>query len=218
MGNFLFKKADPMRILIQGLDAAGKTSILYRLKIGEVVTTIPTIGFNVETVSVKGVDITCWDVGGRDKIRPLYRHYYANTTGFVFVVDSADHERLDFAFDEFIRFCLQEEETKGTVVMVLANKQDLPEALTCEELEKKFRKKCPTTPDHKVLFRPTSVMSGEGLFEAFEDFVSEIKANREDPCASKAKEEQKSIEGKQGTSLKLFIKSPLSFVKSLLLY
>ena len=71
-----------------GLDAAGKTTILYKLKLGEVVTTIPTIGFNVETVEYKNISFTVWDVGGQDKIRPLWRHYYQNTQGIIFVVDS----------------------------------------------------------------------------------------------------------------------------------
>ena len=63
-----------MRILMVGLDAAGKTTILYKLKLGEIVTTIPTIGFNVETVEYKNIQFTVWDVGGQDKIRPLWRH------------------------------------------------------------------------------------------------------------------------------------------------
>ena len=62
------------RILLLGLDAAGKTTILYKLKLGEVVTTVPTIGFNVETVKYKNISFTVWDVGGQDKIRPLWRH------------------------------------------------------------------------------------------------------------------------------------------------
>lgn len=62
-----------------GLDAAGKTTILYKLKLGEIVTTIPTIGFNVETVEYKNISFTVWDVGGQDKIRPLWRHYFQNT-------------------------------------------------------------------------------------------------------------------------------------------
>jgi len=78
----LFGKQE-MRILMVGLDAAGKTTILYKLKLGEVVTTIPTIGFNVETVDYKNISFTVWDVGGQDKIRPLWRHYYQNTQGLV---------------------------------------------------------------------------------------------------------------------------------------
>uniref|UniRef100_A0A672G588 ADP-ribosylation factor 4 n=1 Tax=Salarias fasciatus TaxID=181472 RepID=A0A672G588_SALFA len=83
-----------MRILMVGLDAAGKTTILYKLKLGEVVTTIPTIGFNVETVEYKNICFTVWDVGGQDKIRPLWRHYFQNTQGLIFVVDSNDRERV----------------------------------------------------------------------------------------------------------------------------
>lgn len=59
-----------------GLDSAGKTTILYKLKLGQSVTTIPTVGFNVETVTYKNVKFNVWDVGGQDKIRPLWRHYY----------------------------------------------------------------------------------------------------------------------------------------------
>merc|ERR1712070_262047 len=82
--------AGECRILMVGLDAAGKTTILYKLKLGEVVTTIPPIGFNVETVDCKNISFNVWDVGGQDKIRPLWRHYYQNTQGIIFVVDCND--------------------------------------------------------------------------------------------------------------------------------
>ena len=84
MGGFFAKALEKvlnkkeMRVLIQGLDAAGKTTILYKLKLGEVVTTIPTIGFNVESVEYKNITFTCWDVGGKDKIRPLWRYNAVN--------------------------------------------------------------------------------------------------------------------------------------------
>ncbi|KAK1875334.1 ADP-ribosylation factor 4 [Dissostichus eleginoides] len=89
-----------MRILMVGLDAAGKTTILYKLKLGEIVTTIPTIGFNVETVEYKNICFTVWDVGGQDKIRPLWRHYFQNTQGLIFVVDSNDRERVAESAEE----------------------------------------------------------------------------------------------------------------------
>merc|ERR1712193_121136 len=100
--NRLFGKKQ-MRILMVGLDAAGKTTILYKLKLGEIVTTIPTIGFNVETVEYKNICFTVWDVGGQDKIRPLWRHYFQNTQGLIFVVDSNDRERITEAQEELQR-------------------------------------------------------------------------------------------------------------------
>merc|ERR1712028_266473 len=92
----MFSKKE-MRILMVGLDAAGKTTILYKLKLGEVITTVPTIGFNVEEVQYKNINFTVWDVGGQDKIRKLWRYYYENTQGLIFVVDSNDRERIEDA-------------------------------------------------------------------------------------------------------------------------
>ena len=75
----------------------------------KVVTTIPTIGFNVETVEYKNISFTVWDVGGQDKIRPLWRHYYQNTQGLIFVVDSNDADRIDAARDEMHRMLNEDE-------------------------------------------------------------------------------------------------------------
>merc|ERR1712072_1374465 len=116
----LFGKKE-MRVLMVGLDAAGKTTILYKLKLGEVVTTIPTIGFNVETVEYQNIYFTVWDVGGQDKIRPLWRHYYENTQGIIFVIDSNDRDRVGEAADELNRL-LVEDELKDAHLVVLANK------------------------------------------------------------------------------------------------
>merc|ERR1711966_381525 len=98
-----------MRILMVGLDAAGKTTILYKLKLGEVVTTIPTIGFNVETVDYKNISFNVWDVGGQDKIRPLWRHYYEGANGIIFVVDSNDSDRIEEAKGELDQMLVEEE-------------------------------------------------------------------------------------------------------------
>ncbi|XP_072093275.1 uncharacterized protein [Arachis hypogaea] len=86
-----------------GLDAAGKTTILYKLHIGEVLSTVPTIGFNVEKVQYKNVIFTVWDVGGQEKLRPLWKHYFNNTDGLIYVVDSLDRERIGQAKQEFQR-------------------------------------------------------------------------------------------------------------------
>uniref|UniRef100_A0A8C6UKY6 ADP-ribosylation factor n=1 Tax=Neogobius melanostomus TaxID=47308 RepID=A0A8C6UKY6_9GOBI len=142
-----------MRILMVGLDAAGKTTILYKLKLGEIVTTIPTIGFNVETVEYKNISFTVWDVGGQDKIRPLWRHYFQNTQGLIFVVDSNDRERITESREELMKM-LQEDELKDAALLVFANKQDLPNALPVSELTEKLglpslrNKPCGTAGGH----------------------------------------------------------------------
>ncbi|ELW73021.1 ADP-ribosylation factor 1 [Tupaia chinensis] len=123
----LFGKEE-MRILMVGLDAAGKTTILYKLKLGEIVTTIPTTGFNVETVEDKNISFTVWDVGGQDKIRPLWHHYFQNTQGLIFMVDSNDREHVDEAPEELMRM-LAEDELRDAVLLVFANKQGLPNAV-----------------------------------------------------------------------------------------
>ena len=105
---------------------SGKTTILYKLKLNETVSTIPTIGFNVETVQpAKGVSFTVWDVGGQEKIRQLWRHYYQNCQGLVFVVDSSDRERLPEVKNELFGV-LNSIEMLDVPFVLLANKQDLP--------------------------------------------------------------------------------------------
>ena len=126
-----------VRILMVGLDAAGKTTILYKLKLGEIVTTIPTIGFNVETVEYKNLKFTMWDVGGQDKLRPLWRHYFQNTHGIIFVVDSNDRDRATNARDELQKM-LAEDELRDAILLVFANKQDLPNAMSTTEVQEKL--------------------------------------------------------------------------------
>ena len=128
MGNFtsilkrLLSSKINIRILMLGLDTAGKTTILYKLKLGENVSTVPTIGFNVETVEYKNINFTVWDVGGQDKIRPLWRHYYINAKALIFVVDSSDRDRINEAKEELHRL-MHDEELKDAILLVFANKQ-----------------------------------------------------------------------------------------------
>lgn len=152
-----------LRILMVGLDAAGKTTILYKLKLGELVTTIPTIGFNVESIEYKGITFSVWDVGGQDKIRPLWRHYYQNTEGIIFVVDSNDRDRLPTARDELSKM-LGEEELQGAAVLILANKQDIPGALSAAEVMKGLEL-AELAGGRKWHVQPTTATSGDGLYD-----------------------------------------------------
>ncbi|KRX42952.1 ADP-ribosylation factor 1-like 2 [Trichinella murrelli] len=176
----LFGKKE-VRILMVGLDAAGKTTILYKLKLGEIVTTIPTIGFNVETVEYKNISFTVWDVGGQDKIRPLWRHYFQNTQGLIFVVDSNDRERVGEARDELIRM-LAEDELRDAVLLVFANKQgfqqfdlgvDLPNAMNAAEVTDKLG--LHTLRNRSWYIQATCATSGDGLYEGLDWLSSQLK-------------------------------------------
>ncbi|KFD52721.1 hypothetical protein M514_06377 [Trichuris suis] len=167
----LFGKKE-VRILMVGLDAAGKTTILYKLKLGEIVTTIPTIGFNVETVEYKNISFTVWDVGGQDKIRPLWRHYFQNTQGLIFVVDSNDRERVGEARDELVRM-LGEDELRDAVLLVFANKQDLPNAMNAAEVTDKLG--LHTLRNRSWYIQATCATSGDGLYEGLDWLSNQLK-------------------------------------------
>lgn len=169
------KGSEDRRILMNGLDAAGKTTILYALKLGEVVTTIPTIGFNVETVQYKFLSFTVWDVGGRDKMRPLWRHYYQGTDALIFVVDSNDRDRIEYACEELDKV-MHEDEMSECVLLVFANKQDLPGAMTAAEVTEKLGL-------HKLRNRQWFIQSacaktGDGLYEGLDWLSRTLSAKR----------------------------------------
>lgn len=167
------------RILMLGLDAAGKTTILYKLKLNETVSSIPTIGFNVETVTpVKGVTFTVWDVGGQDKIRPLWKHYFNNTEGLVYVVDSSDRARISESRDE-LSWILESDEMIGVPVVVLSNKQDLPGALPAADVAGKLG--LHQLRGRNWYIQGTCAVNGDGLFEGMNELaklVKEFKKNR----------------------------------------
>ncbi|CAB1448557.1 unnamed protein product [Pleuronectes platessa] len=151
-----------------------KTTILYKLKLGEIVTTIPTIGFNVETVEYKNINFTVWDVGGQDKIRPLWRHYFQNTQGLIFVVDSNDRERCAEAREELLRM-LGEQDLQDAVVLVFANKQDLPNAMNAAELTDKMN--LHSLRNRRWYIQATCATTGDGLYEGLEWLSSQLKNN-----------------------------------------
>ncbi|XP_075996329.1 ADP-ribosylation factor 5-like [Genypterus blacodes] len=166
----LFTAQRPVRILMVGLDAAGKTTVLYRLKLGEVVTTIPTIGFNVETVEYKNISFTVWDVGGQNVIRPLWRHYYTNTQGLIFVVDSNDPERIKGAADE-LHMMLEEDELRGAALLVLANKQDLPRAMSVSDITEGLGLSGVSQP---WMVQASCAVSGSGLVDALDWLSNQV--------------------------------------------
>jgi len=136
VGIYKYDNSGRYKSLMVGLDGAGKTTILYKLKQGEGLGEItPTVGFNVEKISVaNGVDLTIWDLGGKENIRPLWKFYYRGIKLIVFVLDSTDRERIGEAKKE-IENLVHENELSYVTTLILCNKQDLPNAMSVEEIK-----------------------------------------------------------------------------------
>lgn len=132
------------------------------------------VGFNVETVEYKNINFTVWDVGGQDKIRPLWRHYFQNTQGLIFVVDSNDRERVNEASEELQKM-LNEDELREAAVLVFANKQDLPNAMSVAELTDKLG--LHSIRSRKWYIQSTCATSGDGLYEGL-DWLSNILSGK----------------------------------------
>ncbi|EFA80852.1 hypothetical protein PPL_06441 [Heterostelium album PN500] len=166
----LFDPKANHRILMVGLDGAGKTTLLYRLKIGEIVSTIPTIGFNVETIEYKNINFTVWDIGGQYKIRT--RHYYQNTAAIIFVIDATDYERVSEVQEEIAKLTT-EESLSGITLLLFLNKQDQPNAMNSSLLIEQLRLN--DIKDRKWHIQPTTATTGDGIFEGLDWLSKSLK-------------------------------------------
>ncbi|XP_030203207.1 ADP-ribosylation factor-like 4ab [Gadus morhua] len=180
----------PLHIVILGLDCAGKTTVLYRLRFNEFVNTVPTKGFNSEKIKLwlaaggerrrhwttPSASFHFWDVGGQEKLRPLWRSYTRCADGLVFVVDSVDGERMEEAKTELHKIT-RLAENQGVPVLVVANKQDLRDALALAEMERllALRELGAATPWH---LQPACAIIGEGLREGVDKLHAMIAKRR----------------------------------------
>ncbi|XP_030072261.1 ADP-ribosylation factor-like protein 14 [Microcaecilia unicolor] len=175
-------KVRQARILMLGLEAAGKSTLLYKFKFKEPFTTIPTIGFNVEMIETdKDIALTIWDVGGQQKMRTLWCCYFENTDGLVYVVDSTDKKHLEDSKKEF-ELIIKNELIKNVPVVVLANKQDLPGALNAEEITRKLNMKRYCS-DRDWFVQPCCAITGQGLEEGLgkvKEFVKNFMKSKDD--------------------------------------
>ncbi|XP_068566879.1 ADP-ribosylation factor-like 4ab [Cebidichthys violaceus] len=171
-----------LHIVILGLDCAGKTTVLYRLRFNEFVNTVPTKGFNTEKIKVslgggqRTASFHFWDVGGQEKLRPLWRSYTRCADGIVFVVDSVDAERIEEAKTELHKIT-RLTENQGVPVLVVANKQDLRNSLSMAEMESMLAlgELSPATAWHLL---PACAIIGEGLQEGLEKLHAMIMKRR----------------------------------------
>lgn len=158
----LFKKK--IKGLMLGLDGAGKTTILFSLKLNKLIKTIPTIGFNVENIKYKNLDLTIWDIGGQEKLRQLWHHYYQNTNVIIFVIDSNDNNRLEQIKNE-MHYVLNNDLLKDVKsVLIFYNKIDLPNSrnqhllkdiLQLDKLKQKW------------FIQPCIAIKNEGIYDGF---------------------------------------------------
>ncbi|CEM21192.1 unnamed protein product [Vitrella brassicaformis CCMP3155] len=176
------------RLLIYGLDGSGKTALLFRLKLGNVISTVPTADVNIETFSVtlrgkqrrEAWNLTFYDVGYRDPVRPLWREYHLATDYVVFVIDSADRRRINTAREELLALMYEEHfAVNQAKFLVYANKQDLPVAMTRSEVE--YNLDLPRELAARWRVVPCSVMTGEGLLEGLEWLMCGVTPDSSQP-------------------------------------
>lgn len=159
------KTKKEMRILLLGLDNAGKTTILKALASEDVSHITPTQGFNIKSVQSQGILLNVWDIGGQKSIRPYWRNYFENTDVLIYVIDSADRARLDEAGNQLAEL-LDEEKLANTPILVYANKQDLMNATRADKMIDQM--KLDHIKDRDWQIQPCSAISGEGLSKGME--------------------------------------------------
>ena len=166
-----FAFGDPQRrfkITIIGLDNAGKTTALYRLLEGVVVNTQPTVGSNVETIERGNVRLQCWDLAGQVAFRQGWTTFFNGTDAVLFIVDSSDRDRIGEARDELFRV-IKDEATSKCCILVLANKQDVPNCMSLNEVMEKLQ--LSEIKDREWSVLPTCSLTGQGLEEAIDWIV-----------------------------------------------
>lgn len=168
MGNFYSSMAEQLglgpahhRVLLLGLDSAGKTTLLYQLKASEAGNAIPTAGVN-EDVKIGGLLMHVWDVGALH-IPALWRDYcYLNTTGIIFMVDSTDQERMHEA-QQTLANALDHEDLSEASLLIFANKQDLIGALSAPQVAESMG--CTSMRNRSWQVQGCCATTGEGVLD-----------------------------------------------------
>ncbi|GFS22886.1 ADP-ribosylation factor-like protein 3 [Elysia marginata] len=153
-----------LRILLLGLDNAGKTTLLKVLASEDITHITPTQGFNIKSVQSKGFKLNVWDIGGQRRIRPYWKNYFENTDILIYVIDSADRKRFEETGEELTE--LFEEEKLGVPVLVFANKQDLMNAARSSEIADGLNLN--SIRDRAWQIQPCSAVTGEGVKEGID--------------------------------------------------
>lgn len=162
-----------MRILMLGLDNAGKTTLVRRLKGDlDLSKVMPTLGFNIDTLIHRSYSLNIWDIGGQKTLRPYWRNYFESTDAIIWVIDSTDRARLSDTSIELNQLLL-EERLAGASLLVFANKHDLAGALSLEEIEQALALKAKPT-GHRYRIMACSAISGMNVMEGLDWVVDEV--------------------------------------------
>ena len=187
------------KVVIVGLDNAGKTSILYRLNLGAgggeqaaeqarpegdaqgeaakpvPIQTVPTIGANVERLRIASVEMECWDLGGQSSIRTTWASYFQNMDALVLVVDACDRLRIGLVKEELFALLQHEKLRESGLLLILANKQDAEGAMPPEVISEELQlHRIEKTEWH---IQGSSAVTGVGLREGFEWLAGKVRAN-----------------------------------------
>uniref|UniRef100_A0A5S6QS62 ADP-ribosylation factor-like protein 3 n=1 Tax=Trichuris muris TaxID=70415 RepID=A0A5S6QS62_TRIMR len=154
-----------VRILLLGLDNAGKTTLLKGLVSEDITQVTPTQGFNIKSVVSDGFKLNVWDIGGQRKIRPYWKNYFENADMLIYVIDSSDKRRFDETGMELMEL-LEEEKLAAVPLLVFANKQDLVNAVTASALAEGLQ--LHTIRDRHWQIQPCSAITLEGVKEGMD--------------------------------------------------
>ncbi|KAF2143432.1 uncharacterized protein K452DRAFT_286260 [Aplosporella prunicola CBS 121167] len=155
-------KDKEMRILMLGLDNAGKTTIVKKIMNEDVNSVSPTLGFIIKTIDYDGYKLNIWDVGGQKTLRTYWKNYFEKTDTLIWVVDATDRERIDDCRRE-LKGLLLEERLMGASLLVFKNKSDVPGAMSDDEIRQGLELEAITT--HKWTIKACSAMTGLNLEE-----------------------------------------------------
>lgn len=164
-----------VRMLLLGLDNAGKTTILKKLADEDISNITPTQGFNVKSVQSGGCQLNVWDIGGQRKIREFWHHYFEDTDILIYVIDSADQKRFEETGDELAEL-LEEAKLAGVPVLIFANKQDLSTAAKASDIATGLN--LHTIRDRAWQIQPCSAVSGEGVKDGLDWVLKTIKGKK----------------------------------------
>uniref|UniRef100_G1QIV2 ADP-ribosylation factor-like protein 6 n=1 Tax=Nomascus leucogenys TaxID=61853 RepID=G1QIV2_NOMLE len=143
------------KVIIVGLDNAGKTTILYRFLTNEVVHTCPTIGSNMEEIILPKTHFLMWDIVRQEALSFIWNTYYSNTEFIILVNDSTDQDRLLTAREELYKMLARE------ALLIFANKQDVKDSVRMVEISHFLI--LSTMKDHSWHIQGCCALTREGL-------------------------------------------------------